>query len=132
MTQGDHEDGALKPGIATPAELKEFLAAAGNRLLVADVRNPDFEVEPGDAKSVALSPLPTAETRPLARLLTYDRSTNTMPLPDVEKDVYIITHCGAGGRGQMAKEYLEQQGFTNVINGGGPKYKELWDIYGDK
>jgi rhodanese-related sulfurtransferase len=135
MAQGDHEsteDGALKPGVATPAELQDFLAAAGNQLFIADVRNTDFDVEPGDAKSVALSPLPTSETRPLAKLLTFDRSSNTMPLPDVGKDVYIITHCGAGGRGQMAKEYLEQQGFKNVINGGGPKYQELWNLYGDK
>jgi rhodanese-related sulfurtransferase len=133
--QGNQEgagDGAVKPGVATRAELQEFLAAAGNRLFIADVRNPDFDVEPGDAKSVALSPLPTSETRPLAKLLTFDRSSNTMPLPDVGKDAYIISHCGGGGRGQMAKEYLQKQGFTNVINGGGPKCKELWDLYGDK
>ena len=30
----------------------------------------------------------------------------------------IITHCGGGGRGQKAKDYLDSQGFTNVVNGG--------------
>ena len=91
-----------KPGVATASDLQEFIAAAAaagsDRLLIADVRNPNFDEEPGDAKSVALSPLPTLETRPLAHLLTYDRTTDTMPIPDVDKDTYIITHCGAGSR----------------------------------
>ena len=121
-----------KSGMASPAELQAFIAAAGDRLVIADVRNPNFDVEPGDAKSIGLSPLPTPETRPLARLLTFDRNTNTMPLPDADKDAYIITHCGAGGRGSEAKKYLEQHGFKNVICGGGPKEKELWALYGDK
>ena len=121
-----------KAGVASPAEMQEFITAAGDRLVIADVRNPNFDVEPGDAKSFALCPLPTPETRPLAQLLTFDRNTKTMPLPDVDKDTYIITHCGAGGRGGKAKTYLEQYGFTNVINGGGPKDGELWAIYGDK
>ena len=121
-----------KAGVASVAELQDFLSHAGNRLLIADVRNPNFQVEPGDAKSVALSPLPTPETRPMAALLTFDKTNRSMPLPNVPKDYHIITHCGAGGRGQAAKEYLQQHGFINVINGGGPKEKELWDIYGGK
>jgi rhodanese-related sulfurtransferase len=123
---------ARKPGVASVEELQKFLATAGDRLLVADVRNPDSTVEPGDAKSIAVAPLPSPETRPLAQLLTYDRTTNSMPLPDVDKDTYIITHCGGGGRGLLAKNYLEENGFTNVINGGGPKEKELWATFGDK
>ncbi|KAI2494498.1 hypothetical protein MHU86_10320 [Fragilaria crotonensis] len=121
-----------KPGVASAAELQEFIAAAGDKLIIADVRNPNYDVEPGDAKSISLSPLPTPETRPRAQLLTFDRNTNTMPLPDVDEDTYIITHCGAGSRGNEAKKFLEQHGFKNVINGGGPKEKELWALYGDK
>ena len=49
------------------------------------------------------------------------------------KDTPISTHCGAGRRGQMAKEYLEKKlGFTNVYNGAGPKGTELWAVYGQK
>jgi rhodanese-related sulfurtransferase len=121
-----------RPGVASADELKEFIAAAGDRLVIIDTRNPNFDVEPEDETSVALAPLPTPETRPRAQLLTFDRTTNTFPLPDVDKDSYIITHCGAGGRGNEAKKYLEQHGFKNVINGGGPKEKELWELYGDK
>ncbi len=121
-----------KSGMASPAELQAFIAAAGDRLVIADVRNPNFDVEPGDANSVARGPLPNPETRPLAQLLTYDRSTNTMPLPDADKNAYIITHCAAGFRGSDAKNYLEQQGFKHVINGGGPREKELWALYCDK
>ena len=124
-----------KPGVASASELQEFITAAAaagsDRLLIADVRNPNLDVEPGDAKSIAVAPLPTPETRPLAQLLTYDRTTNSMPIPEVNKDTYIITHCGGGGRGLLAKNYLEQHGFKNVMNGGGPKEKELWAIFGD-
>jgi len=31
-----------------------------------------------------------------------------------------------GGRGQLAKEFLECNGFTNVLNGGGPKETDCW------
>lgn len=121
-----------KPGVADPTSLKEFVAKAGSNLLVADVRNPDAEAEPGDQKSIAVAPLPAEGVRPLAQLLTFDRSTKSMPLPDVSKDTPIITHCGSGGRGQKAKDFLEGAGFTNVVNGGGPKDSELWEIYGEK
>ncbi|KAI2504118.1 hypothetical protein MHU86_10318 [Fragilaria crotonensis] len=121
-----------KPGMASPSELREFIAAAGDKLVIVDVRNPNFDVEPGDARSVALAPLPNPETRPRAQLLTFDRNTSTIPLPDADKGAYIITHCAAGFRGSDAKKYLEQHGFKNVINGGGPTEKELWELYGDK
>ena len=123
---------ARKAGVAEPSELRDFVAAAGPNLVVVDVRNPDAEVEPGDQKSLAVAPLPTPETRPQALHLVYDRTTESMPLPDVPSDTPIITHCGGGGRGQKAKEYLESQGFTNVLNGGGPKETDCWNEFGDK
>lgn len=55
-----------------------------------------------------------------------------MPLPDLPKDTPIITHCGGGGRGQLAKEFLEQHGFQNVLNGGGPKETDCWAEFGHK
>ena len=44
--------------------------------------------------------------------------------------VPIVTHCGGGGRGQKAKDYLIGLGYTNVVNGGGPKVTELWERFG--
>eukprot|EP00591_Stephanopyxis_turris_P010847 CAMPEP_0195509406 /NCGR_PEP_ID=MMETSP0794_2-20130614/2348_1 /TAXON_ID=515487 /ORGANISM="Stephanopyxis turris, Strain CCMP 815" /LENGTH=127 /DNA_ID=CAMNT_0040636615 /DNA_START=167 /DNA_END=550 /DNA_ORIENTATION=- len=122
-----------KAGVASPEELKAFVSAAGSRLVVVDVRNPDASVEPGDQKSLAVADLPSSDNRPQARHLIYDRNTESMPLPEnVEKDAPIITHCGGGGRGQKAKDYLMAHGFTNVLNGGGPKEVECWNEFGDK
>lgn len=122
-----------KAGVASPEELRAFVQAAGSKLLVVDVRNPNAEVEPGDQKSLKVAALPSPPTfRPQAISLIYDRITETMPLPDVDKDTPIITHCGGGGRGQLAKNYLEERGFTSVLNGGGPKETDCWLEYGDK
>ena len=132
MTHDDNEP--RKPGVASPEELQDFVTKAGDRLLVVDTRNTDFDVEPGDQKSLAVAGLPSESYRPKAKHLLWDRANNTMPLlpDDTPKDTPIITHCGAGTRGQLAKEFLEQHGFTNVINGGGPKEKECWAVYGHK
>ena len=103
-----------KPGVASPEELRDFVKAAGDKILVVDARNADAEAEPGDQKSLAVAPLPSDGVRPKAKNLIWDRSTNSMSLPDVEKDTYIITHCGGGGRGQKAKDFLGENGFTNA------------------
>lgn len=125
-----------KAGVAEPSELREFVRNAGKRLLVVDVRNANIEEEPGDQKSLAVAPLPSSDgsgsIRPQAVNLVWNRKTASMPLPEVEKDTPIITHCGGGGRGQKAKVYLEQNGFNNVLNGGGPKETDCWAEYGDK
>jgi rhodanese-related sulfurtransferase len=121
-----------KAGVASPDELKNFVAAAGDSLVVIDTRNPDAASEPGDQKSFAVSGLPSQTHRPQAINLIWDRSSDSMPLPDLEKDTPIITHCGGGGRGQKAKEFLMKNGFTTVINGGGPKETECWNEFGGK
>jgi rhodanese-related sulfurtransferase len=125
-----------KAGVASPSELKEFVSSAGSNLLVVDVRHPDASVEPGDAKSLAVAGFPDSTTnyRPNAVNLPWSRETNSMELPseNVAKDTPIITHCGGGGRGQKAKDYLESKGYTNVLNGGGPKETDCWAEYGDK
>ena len=122
-----------KAGISEPEELRAFVAEAGDSLLVIDVRNPDATVEPGDQKSLAVAALPSASNRPQARHLIWDRTTKSMPLPDgVPKDTPIITHCGGGGRGQKAKDFLLKHGFTKVLNGGGPKETDCWAEYGHK
>uniref|UniRef100_A0A7R9Z4R3 Rhodanese domain-containing protein n=1 Tax=Pseudictyota dubia TaxID=2749911 RepID=A0A7R9Z4R3_9STRA len=121
-----------KAGVSSPEELRAFVTSAGPRLVIVDVRNPDASIEPGDQKSLAVAGLPSAGYRPQAQHLIYDRSSNEMPLPDVEKDTPIITHCGGGGRGQKAKDYLMAHGFTNVLNGGGPKEADCWKEFGEK
>lgn len=123
---------ATKPGVANPEELKQFVEQAGDKLLIVDVRNPDADAEPGDQKSLAVAALPSDSHRPQARHLIWDRHSESLPLPDVPKDTPIITHCGGGGRGQLAKEFLQKNGFTNVINGGGPKESECWAQFGEK
>ena len=123
---------APKEGVASLEELQAFVQEAGDRLRVVDVRNPDASVEPGDQKSIARTALPSASHRPQALNLVWDQSSESMPLPDFAKDTPIITHCGAGARGQKAKEFLLQNGFTNVLNGGGPKETERWNEFGDK
>lgn len=121
-----------KAGVATPEELKDFVGKAGDQLLVVDVRNPDAEKEPGDQRSLAVAELPGESNRPQAQHLIWDRESASMPLPGVDKDTPIITHCGGGGRGQLAKDFLLSNGFTNVLNGGGPKETECWNEFGDK
>jgi rhodanese-related sulfurtransferase len=125
-----------KGGVASPEELKDFVQKAGDRLVVVDVRNPDAAAEPGDQKSLTVAALPSDSFRPKAMHLIWDRATASMPLPPSDKvsslDTPIITHCGGGGRGQLAKEFLESKGYTSVMNGGGPKETECWAEFGDK
>jgi len=123
---------ARKAGVASPEELRAFVTNAGANLLVVDVRNPDAAAEPGDQKSLVVAGLPSADARPQALSLIYDRTTSSLPLPDVDKSTPIITHCGGGGRGQLAMDFLLANGFTNVVNGGGPKETECWEEFGEK
>lgn len=125
---------ATKAGVSSPSDLSTFVSNAGSKLLVVDVRHPDPEIEPGDAKSLAVAGFPNKDSnfRPQAINLPWSREKNGMELPNVDKETPIITHCGGGGRGQKAKDYLMENGFTNVLNGGGPKETECWAVYGDK
>lgn len=42
-------------------------------------------------------------------------------MPDIPKDKPVYVYCGAGGRAGQAKEILEQNGWTEVVNMGGLK-----------
>ena len=137
-TEDSSQKEAPKVGVASPDKVQKFVDEAGDRLVVIDVRNPNAEVEPGDQKSLQVGPLPDkdANVRPKAIHIVWDRAAASMAVPPSlleDKTIPIITHCGGGGRGQLAKEYLEQQyGFTNVLNGGGPKETENWKVFGEK
>lgn len=121
-----------KAGVASPEELRAFVESAAEKLLVVDVRNPDASIEPGDQKSLAVAPVPSGDVRPRGVHLIWDREIDGMPVPEVPKDTPMITHCGGGGRGQKAKDFLESKGFTKVLNGGGPKETDCWAEFGDK
>ena len=136
---------ARKGGVASDEEFDAFMAKnAGKTVLVVDARNPDFTIEPddekfgGDAGTAPISDCGTAK-RPNALNIPFDRATGSLPADGVEllnakaggdKGVPIVTHCGGGGRGQKAKDYLIGLGYTNVVNGGGPKVTELWERFG--
>lgn len=103
----------------------------------------DFTVEPGDGKSSEKAPIGGAPgERPRAVNVVYDREKSAMDLSLIPQEwieaaggkekVPVITHCGGGGRGQKAKEYLEANGFQNVKNGGGPEDDECWAVFGAK
>ena len=40
-----------------------------------------------------------------------------VPLQNVDRDEEIILYCHSGGRSEVARYILRQQGFTNVTNG---------------
>merc|ERR1719440_2451618 len=70
-----------KPGVSSPEELTAFVASAGANLIVLDVRNPDFSLEPGDAKSNEKAPIGGgADARPRALNCIYDRAASKMDL----------------------------------------------------
>ena len=132
-----------KPGVSEPEELTAFVATAGSQLIVLDVRNPDFSLEPGDEASSAKAPIAGGpESRPRAINCIYDRANSNMDLTVIpaewveagggKEKVPVITHCGGGGRGQKAKDFLLASGFKNVLNGGGPEDAECWATFGDK
>mmetsp|Transcript_27699 Transcript_27699/g.76218 ORF Transcript_27699/g.76218 Transcript_27699/m.76218 type:complete len:125 (+) Transcript_27699:82-456(+) len=92
-----------KPGVLPPPELKVFVEAAQDKLVVVDVREPSEATEVG--------PIPGDGVRPQAINLSWDREAGNMPLPDVEQvpfETPIITHCGGGGRGQKACDFLKE------------------------
>jgi|TARA_B110000003_G_scaffold258741_1_gene278170 rhodanese-related sulfurtransferase len=134
---------ARKPGVASDDEFERFFSAnQGKTVVVLDARNSDFSVEPSDEQfggPQGSAPIADCGTsaRPNAVNCAFDRSANALRDLQVleaktggNKSTPIITHCGGGGRGQKAKEYLISQGYSNVINGGGPAVEALWKTFG--
>jgi len=80
------------------ADLKEIIEEGA---FLVDVRTPG-EFASGHVKGSVNIPL------------------NTIPaqLPKFKNKKNIIVFCLSGGRSSQAKSILEQNGFTNVINGG--------------
>jgi rhodanese-related sulfurtransferase len=133
---------ARKAGVAAPAEIAAFVARAGSHLVVVDARGGDA-VEPSSAITPLLSTQGAQSPgRPRAVAAPLDRSTGTLNLAAIPQKwidaaggrdkVFVITHCGGGGRGQKAKEFLLKNGFVNVINGGGPEDTPCWNEFANK
>lgn len=127
-----------KPGVASPAELASFLARAGAHYVIVDARAADAAAEPSAALAGgALAPSPA---RPRAVSAPVDRATGTLPLAAIpaawvdaaggRERLFVVTHCGGGGRGQKARDFLVKSGFPNVLNGGGPEDAECWAVFG--
>jgi rhodanese-related sulfurtransferase len=135
-----------QPGVSSPGDLKKFVADAGDKLLVIDLRDPTIHERTSDIAPVAGTFVDdnsdgAAVHRPRAINIVFDIDKNSLdlsrlPMEKIEagggkEHVHIITHCNGGGRGQKAKEILERAGFLNVRNGGGPEVTECWNIYGN-
>jgi rhodanese-related sulfurtransferase len=132
-------------GVSSPADLTNFVANAGNKLIVIDLRNPTIHERTSDLAPIAGSSVDDvsapAARRPCAINIVYDCETKTLdlgriPIEKIEagggkERVPVITHCNGGGRAQEAKVFLERAGFLNVRNGGGPEDTECWNVYGN-
>jgi rhodanese-related sulfurtransferase len=112
-----------KPGVASPAEIAAFLIA--HPAAVVDARDPS-SAEP----SANLRPLPPSPSHPRAISAPIVRASGVLDLQRIPAGSAVITHCGGGGRGQKAREFLLKNNFKNVINGGGPEDAECWAIFG--
>lgn len=129
---------ARKPGVAAPSEIAAFLARAGPHVAIVDARQPDAAAEP----SSSLGVLAPSAARPRAISAPIDRATGALPLEAIptawidaaggKEKLFVVTHCGGGGRGQKAKDFLLKAGFVNVCNGGGPEDAECWAEFGTR
>lgn len=96
---------------------------------ILDVRDPD-EVSkgkggpPGTIDGSINVPLNHDGVGQRERLTTLDEFRIKLREQGIElpsnKEEVIITHCGSGGRGGKAAALLQQAGYQNVHNGGGP------------
>jgi rhodanese-related sulfurtransferase len=85
-------------GSAATSDLKSIIESGA---FLVDVR-PETEFTEAHAKGSVNIPL------------------HTIPyhLKEFKNRKNIVVFCRSGGRSSQAKSFLEQQGFTNVINGG--------------
>lgn len=136
-----------QPGVSNPEDLAKFVAEAGNKLIVIDLRDPTIHERTSDIAPIAgtivndSTEAASSQRRPHAINIVFDTVKNSLDIGRIpmekiaagggKEHVPIITHCNGGGRGQAAKELLERAGFLNVRNGGGPEDPECWKTYGN-
>lgn len=90
--------GAARANTITPADLEKRLAA-GDRLLVIDVRDPWEHTE---------GHIPGSQLRPLGQIRTW--------AGELDKNAEIVVYCRSSARSGVAAKYLEANGFKHVKN----------------
>jgi rhodanese-related sulfurtransferase len=110
-----YQDRARDFGFATKDQLKQVLDDQEHRAVVLDVRSQDeirvsgkFEYG-NNTKWVQAACMPNDATEL--------ESSSEFLLPD--KDAPVVVYCKSGRRASTAKQALEAQGYTNVLNAGG-------------
>jgi len=110
------------PEIASPEEVKGQWSMF-SQPLVLDVRDLDERLDENNpiVKGSVNVPLNMDGAKQSERATTLEEFRTKLEQAAVlpkDKDKAIITHCGSGGRGAKAMDFLEEMGYTNVINGG--------------
>jgi rhodanese-related sulfurtransferase len=93
-------------------ELLDILESKSENFLLIDVRE-EWELQHGmipQAQSLPLNAFPTAI------LLDEESFEEQFRFPKPSKGTMIILYCKTGGRSAMAQQFLEDNGYTNVIN----------------
>jgi len=68
----------------------------------------------------------------LSALWDRDAGTLSTAVLPADKTQPFVLQCRSGGRVTKAIAFLKQQGYTNVVQGGGPADPEIWECYGDR
>lgn len=85
-----------------PAKLKELIENPDPNILIIDVR-PEASYLNGH----------------IPKALSYPSATIKERLSEIPKDKYIILYCETGGRAQAVIKFLEQNGYSLLMNWGG-------------
>ncbi len=111
------------PQLATAARLKAALAAGAP---VLDVRGTGSDEAVRGAYEVVSGALSAVWDAPHAR-----GRLDASALP-ADKSAELIVHSRSGKRSDAAARFLAAQGYTSIINAGGPAVSELWACFGER
>jgi phage shock protein E len=64
---------------------------------------------------------------PGAVVIPHTELPNNMDKIPSDKNTEIVCYCAVGGRSEMAKQYLESEGYTSVFNAGGYQSLSDWE-----
>jgi rhodanese-related sulfurtransferase len=114
LAPGDESDDATAQHVALASE-NQLSAAVAAQATIVDVRDSD------DRLVVAEGAL----HRPFADG-AFEIDDDDLP---EDKVAPIIVHCNDGTIAAKAKAFLENNGYINVLNGGGPQMTQSWEVY---
>ncbi|GAX23958.1 hypothetical protein FisN_26Lh015 [Fistulifera solaris] len=98
---------------ATPDEIQTLLQ--NERTVILDVRRADEIQASGYLKTPSNHQWVTIPCTPTDATLLQMTASNLLR----DKSAPVLVHCAAGKRAAMAKQVLEEMGYTNVVNAGG-------------